>query len=985
MANGHEVFDSIDRDRNGVIDRQEFSEFTNTQPNPAHDTGLMHVIAQRLGTLEASMVRFIEENERENNDLKGMLAAERQSRLATEAKMWSKMEAMQADAQRPTKEAPMSSKAVRECVQDNMRLKDQVEHLSKQVATVTRAHRQGRSSSDSSLQQFESRVEERFEQESNKVAELETKLQCTVEALQLLNSQSEHPQSDENTSSELVRLEAWIAEEAMQRRRLQERLSGMGVMESPQAGRSMSSPYNNGRNSPAMSEASDDTWAGLESTLKSIEGGPLKHVAPPAQIKLQRGAGEARVNLLETAVRELTDQVAAVMHQREASSRTDTTTSAAPAAASSELVKRLERLERKLINQRSAEHTNAEFERVREAIETVNRVQTLRLEKIDRQLMTVKRRSTSGGNDDRASAATAASLQQQQQQLLELKTKVEIVAQATAARAASSGSLRSASKERKPENEGKPKLMDRVTYLESQCDGIEVALRGCLEEVASVVAKGASQESQSAAQMQQMQLHSENAESDSQQLSLVISNVEELAGEVKSLKVREEEKANGMLLMVDQLEKKVESLDQLPGLLTARFEESMTAAQSGQNVPPSVDSVQINKVEASVKSLQLAITDQQQKCQKSEASLVELSDRVTCLETVGEAELVIKPVRGDDREVHCYDNPARSQLHPDHLTNHTAAMLQGDHSTHHDAAREQPTIPLTPPSPPIVSKRSHRGGAAQQWAGGHSEHELGRSHHKSHHDSDLHEPPRPDSAARRRSSSRRSSSRRPREVPREVDDAENVDPREYTPHKSAGRSSGYREWEILEEDVDSPSPDRWNKPPRLAKSPQQGSPEYKHHSKDNSKETLRDQLSAMMSGVNDLSDKYKGGDPVQHAAQAMLLASQKRSSSSQEPQSSVVHSNPLATTVFDSIDVNKDGIIDRTEFRKAYNQANGLANMANGAQPQMQTQVVLPSPAHQSESSVSRQMLGTPPLPARPSRASNEYLELRKKLLNSGN
>ena len=80
-----------------------------------------------------------------------------------------------------------------------------------------------------------------------------------------------------------------------------------------------------------------------------------------------------------------------------------------------------------------------------------------------------------------------------------------------------------------------------------------------------------------------------------------------------------------------------------------------------------------------------------------------------------------------------------------------------------------------------------------------------------------------------------------------------------------------------------------------------------------------------MSGVNDLSDKYKGTlhhqalvllltvlcpgvDPVQRAAQATLLASQqtgpsqKRSSSVEG--SSTVHSNPLASTVFDSIDAN---------------------------------------------------------------------------------
>merc|ERR1712166_1007675 len=184
---------------------------------------------------------------------------------------------------------------------------------------------------------------------------------------------------------------------------------------------------------------------------------------------------------------------------------------------------------------------------------------------------------------------------------------------------------------------------------------------------------------------------------------------------------------------------------------------------------------------------------------------------------------------------------------------------------------------------------------------------------------------------------------------------------------------GYREWEIEEGAADSPSPERWSRQPR--------------DTRDNSKETLRDQLSAMMSGVNDLSDKYKGGDPVVRAAEATLLASQqtgpsqKRSSS--VDQSSTVHSNPLASKVFDSIDANNDGYIDRSEFRKAYNHANGLVKLGTGG---AQTQVVLPSPASNAldNNSISRQMLGTPPLPARPSRASNEYLELRKKLLNSG-
>ena len=97
-------------------------------------------------------------------------------------------------------------------------------------------------------------------------------MQCTVEALHLLNSESDQHKTDENTASELVRLEAWIAEEAMQRRRLQEKLGAGGInMDSPLgAGLRMGSSLGS-RGSPAISEVSDDAWAGLESTVRQIE------------------------------------------------------------------------------------------------------------------------------------------------------------------------------------------------------------------------------------------------------------------------------------------------------------------------------------------------------------------------------------------------------------------------------------------------------------------------------------------------------------------------------------------------------------------------------------------------------------------------------------------------------------------------------------------------------------------------------------------
>ena len=128
----------------------------------------------------------------------------------------------------------------------------------------------------------------------------------------------------------------------------------------------------------------------------------------------------------------------------------------------------------------------AEFERVREAIETVNRVLTLRLEKVDRQLATVKRKNEAPSEQHREQHQRVVSqVQQHQKQLTDIKAKVEILTQAV-----STQKDAPAQRPHKDKGEdGKPKLNDRVTYLESQCDGLEVALRECLEDVSNMVNK----------------------------------------------------------------------------------------------------------------------------------------------------------------------------------------------------------------------------------------------------------------------------------------------------------------------------------------------------------------------------------------------------------------------------------------------------------------------------------------------------------------
>ena len=147
------------------------------------------------------------------------------------------------------------------------------------------------------------------------VAVLENKLQCTVEALHLLNTESEEQKNDESTASELVRLEAWIAEEAMQRRRLQEKLSSGGInVDSPGPGAVRLGCSLGSRGSPAVSEVSDDAWAGLESTVRQIEG--QGSAAPKADRSSKRHPADSRLNLIEQAVRELTEQVGDVMTQQ---------------------------------------------------------------------------------------------------------------------------------------------------------------------------------------------------------------------------------------------------------------------------------------------------------------------------------------------------------------------------------------------------------------------------------------------------------------------------------------------------------------------------------------------------------------------------------------------------------------------------------------------------------------------------------------------
>eukprot|EP00656_Telonema_subtile_P040182 TRINITY_DN45246_c0_g1_i1.p1 TRINITY_DN45246_c0_g1~~TRINITY_DN45246_c0_g1_i1.p1 ORF type:complete len:347 (-),score=104.66 TRINITY_DN45246_c0_g1_i1:32-1072(-) len=302
-AQAHEVFDAIDTDKNGVIDRGEFSHFMSPSP-PEKAAEVMEVVAQRLGTLEASMVRFIEEGERENQELRDALEDERGMREENEKRMWAKIEQLEAGGGNGAKTAAAPAhKQMREVTVETARLKDHVDHLSKQGAALARAQKQGKTSSDASVQQIERKIEE----ESQRVSTLESKLQCTVEALQLLNTQPSQEDA-EGTSSELVRLEAWIAEEAMQRRRLQEKLSNCGMMDSPQPNR-LNTSFGS-RGSPVGSEVSDECWAGLESTLKHIEGAPSHTVHE----KRSRGGGDSRINLLEQAVRELTEQVGNMEH-----------------------------------------------------------------------------------------------------------------------------------------------------------------------------------------------------------------------------------------------------------------------------------------------------------------------------------------------------------------------------------------------------------------------------------------------------------------------------------------------------------------------------------------------------------------------------------------------------------------------------------------------------------------------------------------------
>lgn len=899
-AQANEIFDAMDSDNNGVIDRKEFSSFMS--PSPVETPSeVMEVVAQRLGTLEASMVRFIEEGERENRELRELLAEERSMREANEKRLWAKLEQLEAGAGGAGKAAGgPARKELREVQVETARLKDHVEHLSKQTTALARAAKQGKSSGEASVLQ----VERKLEEESQRVTDLEGKLQCTVEALKLLNTQSS-PDEAEGTSSELVRLEAWIAEEAMQRRRLQEKLSSCGMMDSPQPNRLGASLGSRG--SPAVSEVSDECWAGLESTLNQIEGAPA--AKGTSQDKRSRG-GDPRVALLEQAVRELTEQVG-----RMEFTQRDTPQAHRPdGAASGELTKRLERLEKKQQAQRPAEQVNAEFERVREAIETVNRVLSLRLEKLDRQISTIKRRSDGGKPDERQVAALSSQLQEQKGQMGEMKAKLEMLAQATASQK-ESAVQRSASRERRPDD-GKPKMNDRVTYLESQCDGIEVALRGCLEDVSGLLLKADTQG-------RQLSSTTSSAESEGKLLGAVSAQVEELHGEVQKLKEREEEKANGMLVMVDQLEQKVQALDELPSQLTRRVDEVMLQ-KGGVQAPPGA----VAALSTEVHNMKVDMADDRSKVHKLEARVVEVSDRVSCIE----ADELMPPSAKGNHEFLCYDNPARASahsLHPEHLAAH----------------------PESPPSPPPRSRYSKQPPRSGSRAWQHEEPLV----------VDLHEH-RASTTTKRRSS--RSSHRA---APPPEEDAENLDPR--------------REWP---EDAPSPkTPKAWrsSRRGRAPRSPELGSPEPASPGV-NDKECLRSQLSEMMNGISNLSDRFKGIDPIARNAQAALQASAKIPDSRQQPQHqqtvtpATQHANPLAQggagSVFDSIDTNQDGLIDRGEFKKAYTQANTLVSIGNTIhQEQKQTP--------------SKQMLGTPPLPARPSQqqSSNDYLELRKKLLNS--
>ena len=140
------------------------------------------------------------------------------------------------------------------------------------------------------------------------------------------------------------------------------------------------------------------------------------------------------------------------------------------------------------------------------------------------------------------------------------------------------------------------------------------------------------------------------------------------------------------------------------------------------------------------------------------------------------------------------------------------------------------------------------------------------------------------------------------------------------------------------------------------------------------KESLREQLSDMMSGISNLSDRFKGHtrfilyaspdqsgsgiDPIQRNAQATLLASQSQNLAGGETESSIAE-------VFDAIDVNKDGVIDSSEFRKAYSQASSM--MSLGAS------LGTHNTNHENILSNSRisQAAGTPPLPTRPTKTTN--------------
>jgi len=683
--------------------------------------------------------------------------------------------------------------------------------------------------------------------------------------------------------------------------------------------------------------------------------------------------------------------------------------------------KRLEKLEkRSAAGKRGAspgpngrENGHDEYEKLKEGMDNKNRVMDLRLEKLERQLVNFRRRSNPNTAKEKEVAAAASAITELQGELTEVKAKLDSVATVA---------LKTPANKSTPNNKGRTvkdvvkmketpppppketpandaKLSDRLSYVEAQADGLEVAIRSCLETemrleesikemygTKSVKVNKAAPVSSSSVEERLL-----SVEGDLKEVMDATASLSTLPASIKAIQDANTPAKNAVRGVVGSLVARggVRSMDDD---LDFRFSELETRLEALETTPEmlaeqarngSLDvplKEEIAELKSGFESILKSVSSIE-RGGKIHSAVAELGSRVESVE-----EALAGKVHGRIQAA----SPMSPSSSP--VGRHEAHRVSSHYQEHKSGSRgvtspyrqEQNVAPWTPPE---ERRSSHRAGHNSR---GSSSHQSNHSHHSHLREAPPQAPQHQNQenlfpgtieyeqhggltveSSRYGQTSRSAStpSREPREGSFEAQLAKHATPMHSSSRSPAGRGAP-------------------------------GTPRDLH-------EQLRD----MQKDICSLSDRFSGVDPVEKAAKETLERSripidqqlEEQKQQSELARASGFHSamksrglssymspspmkRPLGdrsinmataspNAIFSAMDKNQDGVLDRHEF------ANGLSSCGLSS-------TYIPSPVKSENmegSGLSASFLnvaGTPSLPqaARPA-LQTDYLELRRKLL----